>query len=456
MTYYPPKSVGLPKAAMIFFFVVLTITLFYSQKAQSEQDLLVAILEEENQPPAPVEESDLLEPVSLRENPTLEAVPEEKRQQSKPVLKKIEIKESKEGKIPKGGSFYVILKKTGMSPAEIDKLIRSVKRVHNISNVKSGTPYKISFLGNDFLELNYEVGAKHRVSVVKNKDRYLAEILPIDYEIKTVTKKGIIRDNLYNTVVRMGEKPYLVNKIASIFAWDINFFKDLRKGDTLKMVMEKKYRDGKFASYGRFLGVEFNNQGRKITAIYFPRKKNYFTPQGKSMKKQFLKAPLKYSRISSGFSRKRLHPILKRRVPHLSIDYVAPIGTPVYAIADGKVSFTGRQGPSGKLIRIKHDGAYDSAYCHLAGFAKGIKKGRYVKQGQLIGTVGVTGRTTGPHLCFHLKKNGKPVNPLKLKSVRARPVNKKEWKDFIRVREDVLKKLVALERRPTITPVKKI
>lgn len=358
-----------------------------------------------------------------------------------------------QGKVSEGSSLYLALKKHGMGKQERYKLIQSLKAVHNVSRIRSGTPYDLVFVNDELKKMSYEISRDHRIVATREGDGYVVDILPIEYQAEVVTRTAVIKDNLYNTIKAMGEKPALVNEITEIFAWDINFFKDLMKGDELKIVIEKKYRNGTFAMYGKLIGAEFINQGKKITAIYFPKEKEYFTPKGKSLRKQFLKAPLKFSRVSSGFSHKRFHPILKRNVPHLSVDYVAPIGTPVYAVADGTVTWARSSGPSGKLIRIKHNSVYNSAYCHLSGFAKKVKKGSYVEQGQLIGWVGMTGRTTGPHLCYHFKKNGSPINPLKFKPPKAKPVPREEWKAFTVVRRDVLEKL-ALASAPENMSVK--
>jgi len=345
------------------------------------------------------------------------------------------------GKIPRGGNFYTILRGRGVSDPEIFQIIHSVKRVHNISRVAGGTRYELRFQGKELKGLSYEIDREQRVSLKKSEGKYRVKITAIPYETRTVIKELTITDNLYNSIIRMGERPTLVDAIEEIFAWDIDFFKDIRKGDRVKLVLEKKYRDNHFVKYGRILGAQFTNQERPIIAIYFPRERDYFTPKGASLRKQFLKAPLKYSRISSGFSRSRFHPILKRRVPHLSVDYAAPAGTPIHAVADGIISFAGPRGPSGNLVRIRHNGTYSTAYCHLSRFARGIKKGARVRQGQVIGAVGQTGRATGPHLCFHLKKNGVPVNPLKFHPPLAQPIARNQQEAFGKVREEMLERL---------------
>jgi len=352
------------------------------------------------------------------------------------------------GKLSQGSNFSLLLQKHGMGKSGIHNLIQSVKKIHDISRLPAGTPYELRFREDVFLGLRCEINGEHAVVIKKDADKYVVEREPIDYEIETITREAMIKDNLYNTILRMGEKPLLVHELTEIFAWDINFFKDLREGDRLRLVVEKSFRNGKFIKYGSILGAEFVNQGKTITAIYFPEKDDYFTPEGKSLRKQFLKAPLKYSSVSSGFTHKRFHPILKKNVPHLSVDYSAPVGTPIHAVADGTVTFAGQNAPSGKHVWIKHNGVYASAYCHLSVFGAGIKKGTMVKQGQIIGRVGMTGRTTGPHLCYHFRKDGAPIDPLKFQSPKAIPVPKKEWDAFAQVKKEILEKLGASPASP--------
>lgn len=439
------KKIFLKIATVIFFSTVITTTVFCTETWTSRQLFSQTALEENAREVSPLSEDELLNALFEEEEKEGLGTPENALEENPSEEEELEIEKtsSLKAKMPQGSSFYMVLKKHGLDQSEIYKLIQSAKKVHDISMVPGGTPYELKFQGDYFAGLDYEVDKKHVVSIEKEDGQYIAKILPIDFEAKTIIKGTVIQDNLYNAIIKMGEKPTLVSEITEIFAWDINFFKDLKKGDSLKVVLEKKYRDGKFVKYGRLLGAQIDTGGEKITAIYFPEKGDYFTPEGKSLKKQFLKAPLKYSKITSGFSHQRFHPILKKRTPHLSVDYAAPAGTLVYAVADGNISFAGNSGPSGNLVRINHNGEYNTAYCHLSGFARGLKAGTNVRQGQMIGTVGMTGRTTGPHLCFHLRRNGVPINPLQFKSPKATPVPDSQWDAFVEIRKEVLESLAS-------------
>lgn len=228
---------------------------------------------------------------------------------------------------------------------------------------------------------------------------------------------GVLETSLSEEIFKHGVSDVITWKIADIFAWDINFFLDPRKGDSFQVIYEQKYVDGKFLEYGELLAAKYSNNGKVYYAFGFPdedERIRYYDQDGKSVQKQFLKAPLRYSRISSNFSYNRKHPVLGIVRPHLGIDYAAPTGTPIYAAADGRVKFAGRRGGYGNLVVLSHGSAYETWYGHLNSFGRGIRSGKIVKQSDVIGAVGATGLATGPHLDYRMKRNGEFVNPLKL------------------------------------------
>jgi murein DD-endopeptidase MepM/ murein hydrolase activator NlpD len=226
---------------------------------------------------------------------------------------------------------------------------------------------------------------------------------------------GVLETSLLEAMQNAGLGPYLACKLSDIFAWDINFFLDPRKGDTFQILFVQKYAENRLVGYGDVLAARYTCNGRDFYAIGFSDASNtvqYYDRSGKSVQKEFLKAPLRFSRISSGFSYHRKHPILGRVRPHLAIDYAATVGTPVYAAADGKIASAGWDGNYGKMVVITHGGSYSTWYGHLASISSGIYGGAYVRQGQMIGAVGATGLATGPHLDYRMKRNGNSVNPL--------------------------------------------
>jgi murein DD-endopeptidase MepM/ murein hydrolase activator NlpD len=239
---------------------------------------------------------------------------------------------------------------------------------------------------------------------------------------------------------RPGNIAILAIELSDIFAWTIDFF-GIQKGDRFKVVYEERFVEGQPYSIGRIYAALFENMGESFTAFYFEGEgqEGYFDVEGKSLRKAFLKAPLNFSRISSHFSHSRMHPVLKYRRPHLGVDYAAPSGTPVYSIGDGVVVKKAFQaGGGGNYVTIKHNSVYASQYMHLQGYAKGIAQGSRVKQGQLIGYVGMTGLASGPHLDFRIFKNGSPVDPLKVKAPPVEPISPVNENTFKLLRDSMM------------------
>jgi len=243
--------------------------------------------------------------------------------------------------------------------------------------------------------------------------------------MKTDSVTEIILPSLWNSMVEQQADPNLANELSEIYAWTIDFF-GLRKGDTYKAIYEQYFVEDKYIGLGKIIAANFYHLGEDHYAFYFEQNNagDYFDEEGNSLQRTFLKAPLRFTRISSGFSHSRMHPVLKIRRPHHGVDYAAATGTPVYTVGDGVVSKKGYQKRGGgNYVKIKHNGTYSTTYMHLSGYAKGINVGKKVKQGDLIGYVGSSGLATGPHLDFRFYRNGKAVNPLKVESPPSKPID---------------------------------
>jgi murein DD-endopeptidase MepM/ murein hydrolase activator NlpD len=240
-------------------------------------------------------------------------------------------------------------------------------------------------------------------------------------------------------MINGGLHPSLVGELSEVFAWTVDFF-GLQKGDSFKVIYEEFFIDDKSLGTGKIYAAQFNRTGSTITAIPFIQngKESFFDIDGNSLRKAFLKAPLQFSRISSHFSSARMHPILRIVRPHYGVDYAAPVGTPVHAIGDGRIISTTDEGGAGKMVKIQHNSVYATGYLHLSRFGDGVSPGKFVKQGDIIGFVGSSGLSTGPHLDFRFYMNGSPVDPLKVDAPPVEPVSEENKGKFEEIKTVVL------------------
>jgi murein DD-endopeptidase MepM/ murein hydrolase activator NlpD len=275
-----------------------------------------------------------------------------------------------------------------------------------------------------------------------NQDRLMSVMKNFSYETRVEPVSAVIENSLFGSVIGIGEKDQLALDIAEIFGSDIDFYTDIQPGDSFRVLLEKKYLNGQFAKYGVILAAAFTNQQKLLTGFRFQDengKPAYYAPDGKSLRRSFLKSPLKFARISSRFSYARRHPILRTVRPHLGVDYAARAGTPVQAVGAGKVISAGYSGGNGRMIRIRHSGGYETMYLHLSRIA--VRPGAKVGQGQVIGYVGSTGLSTGPHLDFRVLKGGKPINPLKVIFPPGAPVSPSSFETFASLRDKLKNEL---------------
>lgn len=350
------------------------------------------------------------------------------------VEKPLPLKEQKIT-IEKGQSISDILREYEFTPQEVYKLEQEVEPVYNMAKIKAGNELRLYYEQNGPLKcIEYDIDKVKYLKIQKNYDCYEAEI--VNFPVKTKLKLiwGVINSNLIQAVKEAGEKDFLAIALADIFAWDIDFYADIRKNDSFKLIFEKKYLNGEFMGYGKILTAQFTNQGKSFQAFRFTypdtHEWDYFDSKGKSLRKEFLKSPINGARITSRFSYSRLHPVWKVYRPHYGVDYGAPPGTPVRATADGTVTFVGRNGGAGRMIRIRHKNSYESMYLHLRSYARGIRKGARVFSGQTIGYVGSSGISTGPHLDYRIKYHDKYINPLAHKFKPVAPLREEFRNEF--------------------------
>lgn len=329
------------------------------------------------------------------------------------------------GHIRKNGFLSQILLEHGVTMQEIDQVLKNSSSVFDVRTIRSGNNYTMFCDRDTTGRARYLVYEHDPVTCYIFSFNDSLNITPFRKQIEKEIRyaSGTIETSLWESMISKGLHPSLAVELSEIYAWTVDFF-GLQKGDNYKVIYEESFIDGKSLGAGRIYGAQFTWSGKTISAIPFIQdgKESYFDSEGNSLRKAFLKAPLQFSRISSRFSSSRLHPILRIRRPHLGVDYAAPAGTPVLAIGDGKIIFAGSENGSGRMVRIVHNSVYSTAYLHLSRFGPGIAPGVFVNQGDIIGYVGSSGLSTGPHLDFRFYQNGSPVDPLSVEAPPVEPV----------------------------------
>jgi murein DD-endopeptidase MepM/ murein hydrolase activator NlpD len=348
------------------------------------------------------------------------------------------------GTVAKDQTLSVILHGLGVDARTIHSLAVASKDVFDLRKMRRGQPYK-AFCSKDSTHgVAHFVYEHSPVEYVRFSLRDSIRVSRFEREIKVVPRKvsGVITSSLWNTMLENELDPMLAFELSEIYAWTIDFF-GLQAGDRFMIDFDEQYADTTYIGPGRIHGAYFHHANHDFYAIPFIQDgvESFYDQEGNSLRKAFLKAPLRYSRISSRYSHSRLHPILKIRRPHLGVDYAAPVGTPVLAIGDGKVIRTGYSRGNGNMIKIQHNSVYATAYLHLSRYGRGIKTGAYVKQGDIIGYVGSTGLSTGPHLDFRFYKNGYPVDPLKVEAPPVEPVKQENLAAYDSIRALTIRSL---------------
>jgi murein DD-endopeptidase MepM/ murein hydrolase activator NlpD len=345
------------------------------------------------------------------------------------------------GRIKRNGFLSEILLKHGISMQDIDQIVKNSKSVFDVRKIRSGNNY-ILFCDKDSIARARYLVYEHEpaLSYIFSFNDSL-NITPFRKEIRREIKfsSGTIETSLWDAMINDGLHPLLVNQMSEIFAWTVDFF-GLQKGDNFKVIYEELSIDNKTLGPGRIYAAQFNRTGSCITAIPFIQdgKESFFDVDGNSLRKAFLKAPLQFSRISSHFTGARMHPILRIIRPHYGVDYAAPLGTPVHAIGDGRVISATNEGGSGRMVKIQHNSVYATGYMHLSRFGEGIRAGAFVKQNDIIGYVGSSGLSTGPHLDFRFYRNGAPVDPLKVEAPPVEPVAEANKAKFEKISSVIL------------------
>ncbi|MCQ8896853.1 peptidoglycan DD-metalloendopeptidase family protein [Limnobacter humi] len=346
-----------------------------------------------------------------------------------------------EEKIRRGETLVEMLERLNVNTTGLSTFIKSDPVAKKLSNLRAGRVLSVQQnAAGDLVWLRYKSGvdedSQESILVQKVNGQFSAKLESVNFEKQVVFKSGRIESSLFAAADKAGLPDSVAIQFTEIFGSDIDFHRELQRGDEFRVVYEDLLIDGRSARAGRVLSVEFINAGKEHKAYWFAPKgqqAGYYNEEGRSLKKSFLRAPLAFSRISSGFTTARFHPILQTWKAHKGVDYAAATGTPVMATASGIVKYAGQQNGYGNFIEIQHPGGISTAYAHLSGFARGLRKGQSVEQGQIIGFVGSTGWATGPHLHYEFRVNSVARDPLSVKVAQAIPLDRAALTEFKRV-----------------------
>jgi len=345
------------------------------------------------------------------------------------------------GKIKRNQALSDLFYDQNISNQQVNEFILASKGIFDLRKIRYGNPFKFFCSRDSLPEVEYFVYEHTPVEYYLVDFRGPVHVFRQEKEIRTETREtgGLINISLWMSTKELDLDPMLAIELSEIYAWTIDFFA-IQKGDSFKVIYDELYVDTVYAGMGKIHGAWFHHDAKNLYAVPFVQDsvESYFDQDGNSLRRAFLKAPLRYSRIASRFSHSRMHPILRIRRPHFGVDYAAPIGTPVHAIGDGRVISATSENGSGRMVKIQHNSVYATAYLHLSRFGDGIVPGVFVKQNDIVGYVGSSGLSTGPHLDFRFYMNGSPVDPLKVDAPPVEPVSEANKGNFEKSKKVVL------------------
>ena len=335
-------------------------------------------------------------------------------------------------KVKKGDTLATIFSKLKLNPKELHKIVRLGNSTSKLKRLIPGEELKFMVIDGKLNEMIYVINDTQSLHVLRSGNSFTASEVKLELNKRIAYAAGKIESSLFIAAQEAGIPGSMTMELANIFNWDIDFVLDVKTGDRFSLVYEEFFYDGKKVKNGAILAAEFLNKGKTYRAVRYVDangRSEYFTPEGQSMRKRFLRTPVDFKRISSKFG-KRFHPVLNRMRAHKGVDYAASYGTPIKAVGDGKITFIGKKGGYGNTVMIQHAGRYSTVYAHMKKFKRGLKKGSRIEQGETIGYVGSSGLATGPHLHYEFRINGIHRNPLTVKLPDATPITAKYRTDF--------------------------
>jgi murein DD-endopeptidase MepM/ murein hydrolase activator NlpD len=354
------------------------------------------------------------------------------------------------GELARGDTLASALARANVPPNIVHLVTRRTATEFDFRRSQPGHRFRLTQdLDGRVLDFRYWTSPTESIRMALQDERYIVGREQAVLQPRVSRIAGVVNSNLYSAVSELGEAAQLAYDFSDVFAWDVDFSRSVKRGDEFRILYERLYykdenQNEVYAGPGRILAAHYGGTVGEHTAIYFETEEGrggYYRPDGSSIEREFLIAPLRYSRISSRYTSARRHPILKITRPHHGIDYVAKSGTPVWAVADGEVIYRGWAGGFGNMVKVRHVDGYVSYYTHLSGFGSGLRVGDLVQQKQVVGFVGMTGLATGPHVCFRVAKDGRYVNPASLRRPSAKPIQESLREDFYAVRDTLLSEL---------------
>jgi len=363
---------------------------------------------------------------------------------------------SKEVVVANGDTLSAVFAKVGLPQATVHDVLASSKEAKQFARLKVGQrlEFELDDQGN-LAQLRSQLNKLESVQLERSGTSYIFKKEQLKPDVSTAYAYGRIESSLFLAAKRAGLSHNLTMDLANVFGYDIDFAMDIRKGDSFEVIYEQKTVAGDRVGTGNILAARFTNRGKSYTAVRYTNKQgnsSYYTADGQSMRKAFIRTPVDFARISSRFSNGRKHPILNKIRAHKGVDYAAARGTPIKSAGDGKVLLAGRKGGYGNTVVIQHGNRYRTLYAHMQGFAKGVRNGSLVKQGQIIGYIGTTGLSTGPHLHYEFQVDGVHVDPLGLKLPMADPIAKNEKQRFLQLSNPLMARMD--EERATMLAMK--
>ncbi len=337
--------------------------------------------------------------------------------------------------VKSGDTLSTIFERVGLGYSDVMGVLDINDDARQLERIRPGDTLTLILDDEQFAGLRYSLDSESELNIFREDgDRLVAEINELPSEASTIAAGGEVKGSLYQSAIAAGVPPAQVMKLAEVFGWKMDFVRDVRDGDQFKLIYEVRERDGEQLGNGKLLAAEYRSGDRTVQAVRYTSPDGtvgYYEPDGASLERGFLRYPVEYSRISSNFNPKRLHPIHNTVRPHNGVDLAAPTGTPIKSAASGRITFVGWKHGYGKVVQVRHDEKYDTLYAHLSGFKGNLKRGATVDKGDTIGYVGMTGDATGPHLHYELRVNGKPYDPVKVELPEANPIPSEHRDDFV-------------------------